>query len=56
MLLVHLSISFVNYRHAAYLNLMSEGETRTDIAPAPVLPQVPSQYTFHGMSMTGPSI
>jgi hypothetical protein len=34
MLLVHLFISFVNFRRAAYFNLMLEGETRTAAAPA----------------------
>jgi hypothetical protein len=55
-LLVHLSISLMNCRPAAYLNLMLEGEIRTVAALASVLHQAPSQYTCHGVSVTKPSI
>jgi hypothetical protein len=55
-LLVHLSMSLVNWRRAAYLNLMPEGEIRIAAAPTPVQPQAPSQYTCHGVSVMGPSV
>jgi hypothetical protein len=55
-LFVHLYVSFVNCRHAAYLSLMPESDTMTVVAPAPVLLQAPSQYTCYGMLETGPSV
>jgi hypothetical protein len=56
MLLVHLSVSLVNYNRLAYLNFMSEGDIRTAAAPTPILPHALSQYTCHGMSTTRHSV
>jgi hypothetical protein len=50
MLLLHLSIYAVNYKHAVYLSLMPEGDIR--IAAAPAL----SQYTCHSVSIIEPSV
>jgi hypothetical protein len=55
-LFVHLFFSFVNCNRVAYLSLMSEGDTRIVAALAPALPQAPSQYTYHYVSVTGPSV
>jgi hypothetical protein len=43
MLLVHLSASLLNYNLAAWHNLIPEGEISMVAAPAPAVPQAPSQ-------------
>jgi hypothetical protein len=42
MLLLHLSASALNYSHAAYHNLIPEGDFNIAAAPAPEAPQAPS--------------
>jgi hypothetical protein len=49
-LLVHLSVSLVKWSLAVYHSLILEGNTKTTVAPAPVQPQAPSQYTSQGDS------
>jgi hypothetical protein len=39
-LLLHLSIFAVNYKRASYHSLMTEGDIRIAVAPAPEAPQV----------------
>jgi hypothetical protein len=56
LLFMQLHVSFVNCRCAVYLALMSKGDTKTAIAPTQVLLQAPSQYTYHGVSKTGPLV
>jgi hypothetical protein len=52
MLLLHLSDSAMNCRHAAYHNSIPEGDFNIATAPAPETPQAPSQYTCHDESTT----
>jgi hypothetical protein len=49
-LLVHLSVSLVKWSLVAYHNLTPKGDTKIVVAPAPVLPQAPSQHTSQGDS------
>jgi hypothetical protein len=56
MLLLHLSVSTVNYNRPAYLNFMPEGDFSIAATPAPKTPQALSQYTCYGVSMTVPLV
>jgi hypothetical protein len=53
---VHLSISLVICSRVTYLSLTPKGDIKIVEAPAPALPQAPSQYTSHGDSGTRPLI
>jgi hypothetical protein len=55
-LLLHLSVSVVNCKRAAYLRLIPEGDIEIVVALDPETPHASSQYTCHGMSITGPSV
>jgi hypothetical protein len=56
MLLVHLSVSFVNCSLVVYLSLILDDEINVATAPAPALPQAPSQHISHDDLGAGPSV
>jgi hypothetical protein len=56
MLLLHLSASMVNCSRVVYLNLIPEGDFNMSAVPAPETPHALSQYTYHSVSMTVPSV
>lgn len=51
MLFVHLSMSFVKLRRAAYLYFDPEGAVNIVATPAPTWPQAPSQRTVQVVSL-----